>query len=640
MTSRPVSHDLRRGAAADLYALKHTASSDVARRSLGHNHKTAHQGVTDAYIGRLKGNSWGERADAMAKNPDDQFGIQLAIQPFKKRKVLTADIDKYLKTKQLPNEDQNRRFATRALREVQFEQWKENQQSILDSPTTIPKPTTPAPVSKVSLHATDKRHPLKDVTNIQQSTSSIRDNNVASNLTQEIEESSTTAINPMFSIDNVLFGDQGPVDDLDAMCHQYMSSLESDYALDSSNLLTTAPIDQFIEYFSTINLMIHTTPGDLPVHFETGNSRDAPSRFMYFCRRGTCMRSFIIEAKRNVHEVTCKGKSPETLDKEAGVSHHEELDAALFFSDEESFLIDGHDDPIDTSLHPVPNEFKWPKSWTDGFPKPCPHTDNCEVTTEYADKPSLDKHLASYHNETWPVDVPCNVPGCQLPRDHFFSSRREFMIHLGRYHLLGYAEAVEYASKIHHAVYMQQNPPGTGASFLPTMCLFPGCNSRTEWKAYMNYCQHLRQVHKIEVKDYFLYAPTPDTVRLFRIVDTATIDVTTPVPRQFLPARCQYPGCTHTKVYDVRDRLTKHLKVTHHVDKSEAPIYFTGPEIAPFHPTMCLYPGCDSQQRNLFVTEKSYKTHLRNQHNIKVENHSLFSLWYKTRYGTVGVVNE
>jgi hypothetical protein len=124
MLRPPVTHDIRRGAAADIFELP-VAGGDTnrVRRALGHSMKAMNEGITDEYIGRSKGDSWAERLDSTA-DAASAFGVQTAQTSFKRRKVETRDIDTYCDNNSLDKKSRNDRAAARVkLVETQRQQW-------------------------------------------------------------------------------------------------------------------------------------------------------------------------------------------------------------------------------------------------------------------------------------------------------------------------------------------------------------------------------------------------------------------------------------------------------------------------------------------------------------------------------------
>jgi hypothetical protein len=107
MAQVPVTHDIRRGAASDIFHLQTDAGdTNSVRRTLSHSMAAMNRGMTDEYIGRSRGDSWGARLNA--EKVADLFGVQIAAEPFKKRKVQTKDIDKYCMDNHLDKKGMNR----------------------------------------------------------------------------------------------------------------------------------------------------------------------------------------------------------------------------------------------------------------------------------------------------------------------------------------------------------------------------------------------------------------------------------------------------------------------------------------------------------------------------------------------------
>jgi hypothetical protein len=113
MMQLPVTHDLRRGAAANIGSLKPSTSPEGIRRDLGHTHVALNKEVTDKYVGRLKGDSWAARPDDSANTSDDPLGVQFVPTSFVKRKIATKEIDKSCTTNKLDVHDRNARHKAR-----------------------------------------------------------------------------------------------------------------------------------------------------------------------------------------------------------------------------------------------------------------------------------------------------------------------------------------------------------------------------------------------------------------------------------------------------------------------------------------------------------------------------------------------
>ena len=623
MMQLPVSHDLRRGAAADVSSLKQSTNLEGARRSLGHTQAAKGKGITEGYVGRSKGDSWAARIDNSINASEDPFGVQLAPTSFVKRKIATKDIDNYCITNKLNVHDRNSRYMARQeLEKTQYNQWVAHQQSILDDPSSLSKTTAVELSGNESLDSglinpAPKRAPLKDITNISQPPPATKGKDDASVPSEETVDSTVTEMSNVLGLDNADAGDEPSVDAVGRMSLKYVSVLASCQPLEQPGILTS-PIHDFIGYLSTINLISVATPG-LPHDVETGNSRLAPSKFLHACRKKNCLRSFDSMLRRDQHEVNCAGVSPDNLSDEALMSTGEDHQQV------------------------VPNGRKR-KSQNinvvhDGFPKPCADSKICGVTKDFATQHLMNNHRRLHHDDNWPKEMACNVPGCQLPRDHHFVSREAFRRHLSAYHMLDNAQAREYISKITTVAF--KAPRGTSASFITTMCLFPRCKATVEFANYSDYTTHLKKKHKQTAEQYPKYIPTAATVRLHPRPDIATIDVSSPVARKFEAGPCIYPLCSDgDTTYAAEPALVRHLKVSHGVANSDASRYFIGPEIAPFYGTTCLHPDC-STKKKFYFERKSYEAHLKHSHGLStVAEINPFQLWHKLKYGTTGVANQ
>lgn len=564
MLDIPASHDLRRGAAADIYSLSPSTNIEGVRRALGHTHDSVRNGVTDRYIGRRKDDHWAARLNHSAHERDDSFGIQLASSPFTKRKIDTKDINNFCTSNNLDSTDRNDRYRARQeLEKIQRDQWATHQRQILQN-STISKTT---PVSSSS------RESRKDITNISHlhSTDTDEENhNVA--ITEETVDLITSEMSNALGLADDMKGEEPSEAMIDVMSLQFVHVLASRPPLDDSNILK-ASIRQFIDYFSTINL-ISVATSELPKDAETGNSRHPPSKFLYACRKQGCRRTFNSTLHRDQHETNCQGISINTFDSQTALPDNNDYLLTVPTSRKRK----------SQNIHHV----------SEGFPKQCPDREICGVTKTFATKHLMRNHRQLHHDETWPANTACNVSGCQLPRDHFFVSREAFRRHLSSYHMLTAIECREYVGKVIQVDFIA--PRGTSKSYLTTMCLFPGCQVTTEFANYSDYTTHLKRKHDQTPENYPKYLPTPNTVRLHPRPNINTIDISSPL------------------TYDSN-----------------------GLEIIPFYGTVCLHSDCqgnkkfwaDEKQYKAHLKNKHDVTTM-------VEINS-YQLWYKLKYGVAGV---
>ncbi|EXJ57123.1 hypothetical protein A1O7_07467 [Cladophialophora yegresii CBS 114405] len=628
MMARPVSHDLRRGAASDIFSLKQSTNVEGVRRSLGHSQQAKSNGTTDRYIGRVKGDSWAARIEVSAIAAEDPFEVPLAPTPFVKRKVATKDIDKYCTTHKLDVNDRNSRHkARKALEKVQYDRWLAQQQSVMNDSSTLSEMDAvvdsdngshvPAYIDGPPIDSALVRAPLMDITNIPRPLPATKAQDDANTANEGIEESSVQTMTNILGLDNAGHSSDPSVEAVDSMSNGYVSLLASCPPPQQSSILTSS-ISDFIGFLSTINLVSTASP-NLPHDAETGGSRLAPSKFLFACRKEGCLRAFDSKLRREQHEVNCEGVLSDGLGDEEPLSIGEE-----------------HQQTVPKSRNRKRADINMVH---DGFPKPCPDSNICGVTKDFATMHLLKNHRNLHHDAQWPKEQACNVLGCQLPGDHYFVSREAFRRHLSTFHMFDNTQALEYIGKIINVMF--RAPRGTSASYMTTMCLFPGCKTVAEFANYSDYTSHLKKTHKQTPDQYPKYMPTAATVRLHPRPDLATIDVSSPVAREFQAGPCNYPLCSNfDTTYTAEPALVRHLNVSHGVEKSEAPKHFGGPEIAPFYGTRCLHPDCGA--KNKFYPDKDkYVSHLKTFHALNtVAEISSFQLWHKLKYGTVGVANE
>lgn len=136
-----VTHDVRRGASRDVAklpseeAIRGVASPTVAK-SLGHNYRSLHMGVTDTYVGAIE---TAINASVAATHTPDRFGPPVADQGYFRRKpVSPASITEYCNKDDGdddhhldPSVANDRATAGRRIREQEAQQWAEEQGDIL-----------------------------------------------------------------------------------------------------------------------------------------------------------------------------------------------------------------------------------------------------------------------------------------------------------------------------------------------------------------------------------------------------------------------------------------------------------------------------------------------------------------------------
>ena len=151
-----VTHDIRRGSAADAANLRPTRNIDNAALALGHRPSTTYRGTTVKYV---RHNNKSKLAGRVQVEPTDNFGLQpvdvRAVDANeKKRKVSLTDIDEYLQRPEnahLTRLKTPRHAAGRAINKIRSQEAADRLRSIhaasRQSALLFPLPLPPAPKS-------------------------------------------------------------------------------------------------------------------------------------------------------------------------------------------------------------------------------------------------------------------------------------------------------------------------------------------------------------------------------------------------------------------------------------------------------------------------------------------------------------
>lgn len=490
MLEVPTTHDVRRGAASDTAGLTlKPSTTDAVRQSLGHSMSVMNRGLTEAYIGRQKTDMWASRVKnaPTVESPGlavpDPFGVTIATQPFKKRRVVVEDVDRYCDDHKLDKTKKTARMAaSRELGKMQREVWVSQQRAVLDGDGS----------------AESDRPPLKDVTNIAVGTSTSDNGRRPSKASPD---DSTEAIDPRLRVFSQALG----MEDADGRNDESMNealaeTFEVLQELEEANggtmpTVLTADIDTYIGYLSTVNLV--ATSSELGNLTDSGNSRDPPSLFVYSC--DGCGRTFDTPNRLAKHQANCAGATFHTTDATTALDdvQTDDVDGVATATD---------DAAVQPTAASKKRKRKSMKGVVDeGFPKQCPDMAECGETKMFTNKKNLSNHRLAHHDKNWPT-VPCNVPFCLLPPTHLFKSRKTFRTHLRSTHHLNEQQGLEYIGKI--VELKGKVPKSLRESFVPTKCLFPGCTSTTVYQDYENYAwHHLHDVHHLTSNDYPAYLP-------------------------------------------------------------------------------------------------------------------------------------
>lgn len=275
MISIPVTHDLRRGAAADIAhlpkGLRGAATTDAAR-ALGHRGSTKDSGLTNQYIGRIHDDTWMKRLDS---DFEDHFGPLLAPEPFKRSRQSTTRVKEICAELDLNIELSRDRLRAQGIgRDRLREEWMENAHK--------PRPE----VAKGG------------------DQSSRSSGHFAPPIDAEIP------IDPeLLAMSEIVISG---VQDLG----QAASVLERlDAQIDTSHDHFPLNTRSFVTKFAKINIYRNEVVGDtMPLGAVSGGSRDPPSRWRYPCVNAPdCKQTFVTYHLQQSHANNCKPGPPVVL---------------------------------------------------------------------------------------------------------------------------------------------------------------------------------------------------------------------------------------------------------------------------------------------------------------------------------------
>lgn len=124
--ARVLAHDLRAGTARDAANLRASIKgydTQVAAAVIGHSEKARATGVTSKYVGSISEDVWTKRVEESFEDP---FEIEIASQPFKRRKLTTSDVTKMCEMDGVnPSDRKNRKKMSRLHRKQDVQDWAE-----------------------------------------------------------------------------------------------------------------------------------------------------------------------------------------------------------------------------------------------------------------------------------------------------------------------------------------------------------------------------------------------------------------------------------------------------------------------------------------------------------------------------------
>ena len=126
-----VSHDLRRGAARDFAYLPNsggmTASMTTAGAHLRHSEMSREKSLTIKYVGHQRGSTIAARLEASKDTDTDNFSLNFAHRPFKRKKATKEETDSWMQQKGIySTEYRVRQRAGKAMKKEARQSWAES----------------------------------------------------------------------------------------------------------------------------------------------------------------------------------------------------------------------------------------------------------------------------------------------------------------------------------------------------------------------------------------------------------------------------------------------------------------------------------------------------------------------------------
>lgn len=497
LLSTPWTHDLRRGAAADIAHLPQPllfgTSTPAVGRALGHLPNATEMAVTDGYIGRSREDNWSLRLDAAEKNiMPDNFGLTFGATPFRPRKRKPDEVTAAcVRFDTDPNDPKAPHKAKHRLRAEMKEDWvKESiaargQQQPTSSASNSPARTEANPPPNLALSDLVPPHlaPFNMAPLDATALDSARIDAV------EIDSDPNVSLDPaLLVLGDYLFGSSSDVTastpevNLDVTAEtlfvtdandglsENMASLDNMDDHEAADILTSDR-DVFVTYFSKINAMAlshRLRDNCTPKRFidQVGGSRDPPTLFTYACPNKPygCTWTGPAKTRYNDHFRSCKSTSTEAhlaLAKKKDVSSSTSAKAKAHLA-----LAKKKDVSLSASAeaHPEPAE---------GKPVECT-IDGCKST--FRSKRHLAQHLIRGHRPPF-TERRCGAAGCVS--DEVFKTQGALDKHCRAAH----------------------------SGWIPRRCGVGGCKCLRTFEDPKKLRRHLRTVHKLNdegVKQYEL----------------------------------------------------------------------------------------------------------------------------------------
>lgn len=472
------SHDIRRGALRDAAYLKQPVYGAAGRTvALVANHTldSLENGVTQDYVGPLQQPIWNMRAEEQF---EDRLAPRFAPVPFTKSSTFSShEIDAYMDEHGMDKTDTNQRTkAGKALKRAATDAWREEQVNARAAPIKE-APARAASAKKAPATAKQKAQPLGQRSEGQMNADAGRlavsrplegerspaksdSLSAAPGSTEPTSEGDLSKTDPrLLAWDDVESAD---VDqrELDYVCdlidgRATGQSNDNQAAKDSGLLdddqqeaddeeveqvladeLQPVPADEttptrltgnpFVTKFATINVyrlkrsFDSSDPDVVASYVPTGNSRDPPEPFLYFCSK--CGYSSRWVHVLETHEASCTVDPDATPNETRYHCHYEgcsksypkestlktHIRTAHEFVPKPCTRCPDKPDVIYYTQYELTNHRDQVHNGLDN-PTVCPYQDECGKEDAYTDKKAFKLHLRSVHKKT-PKEIEAIIP--------------------------------------------------------------------------------------------------------------------------------------------------------------------------------------------------------------------------------------
>lgn len=582
---RVTSHAVRRGAMRDVAYLKKFVagvSTAVSAVTGAHSKVAENRGLTREYVGALQNDTYNMRAEHKFQ---DKLAPKIAASPMVMRRNTTAEIDAYMEKHGLNKSDlKQRATAGDRLRGMQIDAWREAEKNREVSDTTSdPNSKPPAAKSEIGrgktliiLQRKKNAVPITTIAPLREATSSER--NIAQGQLQVATSSdqvekyfSDIPIDPqLLALDN----NDAEVDEcqfrlLESLvfdgCEEDGQSTEQTSTADAelwdsdtiSDTLIEAHLsqsqsagnlsplglepDDFINWFAAINVFKlsasfkQNDPDEAAKYVPTGNSRDPPTPFSFYCGIGQCEYKTWKYAALEVHQISCNGGK--SVEKHFSCNQH---DIPHQFLTEESLrthVQKYHNwkprpcnrcpDAPDVLYYDI-NEWKRHQMKAhDDFEESiyCPlrHQQDCNNTeTLYENFSTIRQHLINVHKQSseqirvflpakervapQKQDFDCPIEDCGHKNSQ---CNRDLRLHLQRKHHKTEGEALELVplSEKEKARKEKQVSKADKPAKENWSCPVDECDSEGTFSANRERRNHLKRIHKWTEKEALEFVP-------------------------------------------------------------------------------------------------------------------------------------